>query len=181
MALTVTGTSTVTSNFTSTNTAGLLGGGVSYNPNETVTNQYSAGTAANQVDRLYTFTGVIAASTPLVVDLTNWTDLFTGATGQSFARVRHVQIQNLETTAARVLLIGYATTTANAWTSLLSNPGQLTLRPGSVNNTVTGAGVFQFDAPNTTGWAVGPTNRLLQFDPGANPILCKIIIAGCSV
>lgn len=177
----VTGSSSVTSGFGETSTASLVGGGASYDAKEIASNQYGSGTGANQVDRMYTFSGTIAASTPLVIDLTSFTDPLTGATGQAMARARHIQVQNLETNDTHVLLMGYATTTANAWTGLLSNPGQINIRPGTLNNTLLGPGVFQADAPSVTGWLVGGSSKLLQFDPGANAILVKIIITGCSV
>src|SRR4051812_25227692 len=84
------------------------------------------GTGSNQADRKYVKQMTLSA-TPTVLDLTNLLDPFGNAI--SFARVKEFLIVNTSTTSGQVVLLGYATTTANAWTSILSNPGQITIHP----------------------------------------------------
>lgn len=133
----------------------------------------TAGTADN-ADRKYSKTLTLSA-TPTVIDLTSFPDIFGNTT--SMARVRRVYILNKSTTDGQVVLLGYATTTTNAWTGLVTNPGQLTVSPSSAAN----SGWFEYVAPNTTGLVVTSSNKLLQLDPVANTIICDVEIIGCSV
>ena len=87
----------------------------------------TAGTpgAADQVDLKYTKTlSFAAAAQPL--DLTNLLDVL-GAT-ITFARVRSIVLKMRGAADGNVLKLGYSGTTANAWTSLNSNPGQIFLQ-----------------------------------------------------
>jgi hypothetical protein len=133
----------------------------------------TAGTADN-CDVKYSMP-LTLAGTPTVLDLTNLKDVLGNAI--SFGRVRSITITNLATGDTFIVHLGYATTTANAWTALVSNPGQLTIAPSSLLN----PGVFVMIAPNTTGYLVTSTSKLLNLDPGANTIPIQIEITGCSV
>lgn len=133
----------------------------------------ASGTAADQADLKYTSSFTLAA-TPTILNLKSLLDIFGGAI--VLVKVRSITIVNKATTDAFVLLMGYATTTSNAWTSLVTNPGQITIAPSTATNN----GMFAMTAPNTTGWAVGTSNRLLNLDPGANSIPIDIEIVGTS-
>jgi hypothetical protein len=132
------------------------------------------GTAADQVNELSVQTVSFAAS-PVTIDLTTLVDPL-GATW-SAARIDSIIINQRSVTDGQVLLMGYTTTTTNAWTSLISNPGQMTLQPATAAN----KGMLLVTAPNTTGYVVSATNKLLHLDPGANTFLADIIITGRTV
>jgi hypothetical protein len=134
----------------------------------------ASGTASDLADTKYVKTLTLSA-TPTALDLTNLTDPFGNSI--NFARVKSILVQNTATTSGYTVLMGYATTTTNAWTGLISNPGQLTIQPSSAYNNAW----IQFVAPATIGWVVSSTSKLLQFDPGSNTIQLAIEIIGCSV
>jgi hypothetical protein len=56
----------------------------------------------------------------------------------------------------------------------LSNPGTITIEPSTTSN----AGAWIQTAPNTTGWAVSSSSKLIQLDPGANTITVDVEIVG---
>lgn len=145
--------------------------GVQQNPQFTVS---TSGTAADQADLKYTKTLTFVASTPQALDLTSLTDVYGGTV--NFKRVKSISIKFKDTTDGHTLLLGYATTTANAWTSLISNPGQITLQASTASNDA----FFAVTAPNTTGWVVGSTNKLFNMDPGSNAFSVDIEIVGAS-
>ncbi len=135
-----------------------------------------AGTAgaADNVDVPFIKTLTLSA-TPTVLDLTNLTDPY--GVPISFARVRSVYIKNRSTTDGQNVLFGFSGTTTNAWTALVSNPGQNTIHA----STATNDGVFYHVASTSTGMVVSSSNKLLNLDPGANTIVVDVIILGCSV
>lgn len=133
------------------------------------------GTIADQQDIAYVTTHTFVASTPLVIDLTNVIDIY-GAT-RTFARVNKVVIKFYDTADSHTLLLGYATTTSNAWVSLVTNPGLITVCSSTSNND----GGFVVVAPNTTGYAVSSSNKLFQLDAGSHTPTVDIEIHGRSV
>jgi hypothetical protein len=134
----------------------------------------AAGTAADQINELSVQTLSFSAA-PQVIDLTQLIDL----TGNSWAaaRIDSIIVNVRSVTDGQYLLMGYTTTTTHAWTSMISNPGQMTLQPATANN----KGVFLATAPNTTGWVVSSTNKLLNLDPGPSTFLADVIITGRTV
>lgn len=135
----------------------------------------TSGVLADQVDQKYSNTLAFVASTPQVLDLKSLLDVFGGAV--AFARVRSITLKLKSGIDGVVLKVGYATTTANSWVGMVTNPGQLTIYSSSATND----GSFTWTAPNTTGAPVGTSNRLLNLDPGLNAFSVDIEIAGCSV
>lgn len=112
--------------------------------------------ADNRYSKVFSFTA--AAQT---IDLTALNDPFGVAI--TVSRVKEILITNLSTVDANVLTLGYATTTANAWTAFLSCPGTITIQPSTANN----QGCFLILAPNLTAWPVDATHKLLKLDPGS--------------
>jgi hypothetical protein len=143
------------------------------NPQAAKFNASVSGTLANQVDLKYSRTLTLTA-TPTALDLTALTDVFGGAV--NFHRVKTVSVVNRSVTDGAVVTLGYGTTTANAWTGLVSNPGTIAVGP----STAQAVGFLAMSSPNTTGWAVGSTSRLIQFDPGSSTITVDVEITGCS-
>jgi hypothetical protein len=131
----------------------------------------TSGSGANQVNLKHSKTYVLAAA-PLDLDLTSLTDVVGNAV--TFAKIRSISVVNKSTTDGQVVVVGYATTTSNAWTGLLSNPGTITIEPSTTSN----AGAWIQTAPNTTGWAVSSSSKLIQLDPGANTITVDVEIVG---
>lgn len=170
----VTGSTKVTMSSTQTPT-GLPGTVTPLTINQTFNCSFQNGTAADQCDLRYTATLVFVANTPQVLDLTSLTDSSGGAV--NLKRVRRLTLKFKDTTDGQTLLLGYSATTANAWTSLISNPGQITLQASTTGND----GFIALSAPNTTGWVVGSSNKLLNLDPGSNAFSVDIEILGASV
>lgn len=133
--------------------------------------------AANGVDLKYTATLTFTTATPQILDLKSLLDVLGGAV--AFARVRSITLNMHAPTDGNTLKLGYATTTTNAWVSLVTNPGQIILQacPTSTN-----AAFATLVAPNATGWVVGASNKLLNLDPGSftGTYTVDIEITGCS-
>jgi hypothetical protein len=176
MSTTVTTSGTYTDGSQETNT-GLPGNVTPIAINQTFRHNLQDGSAADQVHKIYAATLAFTGS-PIVLNLfdnssgTQVTDLY--GTPFAFSAVRKVYIKHKGTTDAQPLKLGYSGTTANAWTAILSNPGQIFLQPSSANND----GGILLVAPNTTGWAVATGSKLLQLDPGANTFNADIVIVG---
>ncbi len=132
------------------------------------------GTAADQINELSIQTLSFAAA-PQVIDLTALVDPL-GATW-SAARIDSIVINVRTVTDGTTLLLGYSTTTSHAWTALISNPGQMTLQAATATN----ASALAVTAPNTTGWVVTSTNKLLNLDPGGATFMADVIITGRTV
>jgi hypothetical protein len=92
-------------------------------------------------------------------------------------RKDHVQVVNTSQIDGQNVLMGYASTTTDAWVGMLSNPGQVVIGPSTAAN----QGVFVATSPGTSGWAVSGSSYLLNFDPGANTIVISVTILGASV
>lgn len=164
--MTVTGNAQISSQWTqSTQIVGVA----SIRANNASQLNATAGTGADQASLKHAKPLTLAA-TPTVLDLTNLTDADGNAI--SFAAVRWIKIVNLDLDHA--VLVGYATTTANAWTALVSNPGQLTVPASTAAN----PGVLGAMAPGAAGFAVTSSNKLLQLDPGDNTVGVTVEIVG---
>jgi hypothetical protein len=145
---------------------------VSTNPNASWS--VASGTGSDQADLKCARTlHLVGAAQQL--DLTSLTDL--QGNPIDFARVKSLILINRSKTPGNVVLFGFATTSTNAHTAIVSNPGQVTIRPSSLSS---GAGTA-FVAPDATGYPVGPSSKLLNFDPGAATIDLDVEILGASV
>jgi hypothetical protein len=169
----VSGSISISSNLTQTPVS--LPGATPVRTAFTSTWTVASGTAADQADRKYAKPLTLAAGTPTVLDLTALTDL--EGNPVNFARVKSIIGVNRSQVPGQVVLFGYATTTANAHVGIVSNPGQMVIRP----STATNPGVFAFVAPDADGFVVGPTSKLIQLDPGAHTIELDLEICGSSV
>jgi len=173
---TLLGSITVTSVMTQATAATIPGGQPLANQTQSrfaIASPAGAAGSADNADLKYSAILPLAA-TPTVLDLTALKDVLGNPI--SFARVRSILISNPATVDGQVVKLGYAAATANAWTGLISNPGQLTIEPSSALN----PGVLALTAPNTTGLPVTSTSKLLNLDPGAATIALSIEIVGCS-
>lgn len=145
--------------------------------NNTLKHTFANGSAADQVQKIYAATLAFSGS-PIVLNLfdntsgTQVTDLY--GVVFAFTAVRKIFIKHKGTTDAQPLKLGYSGSTANAWTAIVSNPGQIFLQPSSANND----GGILLVAPNTTSFAVNTGSKLLQLDPGANTFNADIVIVG---
>lgn len=164
----LTGSITVTSRWSQT--PSNVPGGRPLQTNVTQVWSSTDGTATDQANRKYAKPLSLLVSTPMVLDLTSLTD-FEGA-ALSFGRIKSVLIVNLSTT--KPVLFGSLTTVTNAHTGIISNPGQLTIRP----STATSPGLFTWIAPDATGSVVDSTHKLFQLDPGAFSISVWVEIVG---
>jgi hypothetical protein len=176
----VSGSRNSSSKFTYTPT-GLPGNPPYDTPSQVAKANWTNGTAAGQVDLLHRKTYSLAAA-PTALDLFGGSLLDPFGNACAFRRIRALRVRVKTTTDGQTVLMGYSTTTANAWTSLLSNPGQLTIAAAvaDANGNILHDGWVEFVAPNTTGWVVATSNKLLNFDPGANTISIDVEIEGCS-
>jgi hypothetical protein len=134
---------------------------------------FTAGLAADQLDNLAPILLTFVASTPQTIDLTALSDVLGLAI--TAARVRFILIRNLSTTDGFNLLVGGAGT--NEWNGPLSSGGKLTVGPSSAGND----GAVLLSAPNTTGYPVSSTSKLLKLDPGANAFQAIVLIGTSSV
>lgn len=138
------------------------------------TNQFipqGIGATADLVQHKFTKQLTLSA-TPTVLDLTNLVD--TDGNTFSFSVVRTLTIFIVDQNDAHIVLFGFASTITNAWTALVSNPGQITIKPSTAVN----QGGLAVIAPNTTGYAVTGSNKLVQLDPGANTIVVNVEFTG---
>ncbi len=141
----------------------------------------TSGVLADQVDTLYVKKGLsIPHATPVVLDLTALTDMFGNAI--NFARVKRIAIIMYGAVDGQTLSLGYMATTANAWTVLVSNPGQIPLQ---ATPTATNQAFFAVAAPNATGYPVTSSSHLLELSSSADnssgvPMTIDIFIDGCS-
>lgn len=176
MATTVTTSGTYTDGSQETNT-GLPGSVTPIAINQTFRHNLANGSAADQVQKIYAATLAFTGSA-IVLNLfdsssgVQVTDLY--GTPIVFSAVKKIYIKHKGTTDAQPLKMGYSGTTTNAWTAIVSNPGQIFLQPSTANND----GGILMVAPNTTGWAVATGSKLLNLDPGANTFNADIVIVG---
>ncbi len=161
----------VTSSFTPTGLPGVI---QPLATDQTYRVNLNSGVGADNIDLMYSTTLNLVASTPQAINLKSL--LAPDGTAVAFVRIRSIVIVMKGTTDGMTLKLGYATTTANSWTALVSNPGTITLPASSASNMAT----LILTAPNTTGWTVGTSNRLLQFDPGADTFSVDVTFEGVS-
>ncbi len=177
MATTVTSGGTYTDG-TQETTTGLPGSVTPVAVNQTFRNNFANGTAADQASKVYAATLAFSASTPIILNLfdsssgVQVTDMYGAAF--AFAAVKKFYIKFRSTTDGQVLKVGYSGSTANAWTGIVSNPGQIFLQP----STSTNDGGILMVAPNTTGWAVATGSKLLNLDPGSAAFSVDILLVG---
>jgi hypothetical protein len=169
----VSGSITVTSSLSQPTVS--LPGATPVRTNFTSTWTVASGTLADQADLKFAKPLSLVAGTPRVLDLTALVDL--EGNPINFARVKSVIGINRSQTPGQVVLFGFATTTANAHTGIVSNPGQIVIRPSTASN----QGTFAFIAPDLAGYAVDATHKLIQFDPGAATLELDVEITGASV
>jgi hypothetical protein len=135
----------------------------------------SSGTAADQCDLLHARKYTFVSSTPQTIDLTAMTDLLGNTI--SMARVKYVIVKVYATTDGQALTLGAAG--SNEWSGAgtpLSASGTLTVAASTANND----GYFLLGAPNTTGYLVDSTHKLLKLNPGAAAFAADVVIGGCS-
>jgi hypothetical protein len=123
---------------------------------------YSAGTAANQANKIYAFSGTATAAT-VDLDLTAAVCV-DGSVG--FSHVRELIIYNDSLT--QTLTAGVGT---NPFTPFFTGttPAEV-IEPGSV---------FRKAKPlGTNGWVVDSTHKVVRVDPGANTIAYRMIVVG---
>lgn len=171
MATTVTGSTRITSAAALVQSTGPLANQPVPIDN-TINASFAAGTAADLVDLAYAATLSFTASTPQDLDLTSLTNIFGAAV--NFARVRSILIKPLGTTNGALLTLSPHAT--NGWTNFLGASSALKLHMATSTNE---AGCCLV-APNTTGWAVSGTNKVLTLTPSAHAFDVDIEIKGCS-
>lgn len=137
---------------------------------------FANGTALDQVDLVYFTTLTFVASTPQVLDLTSLLDPLGGVV--NFKRIKKIIIKPKGLVDNVILKLGYSGVTSNAWISLVTNPGQISLQAAPTANNDAG---FVILAPNATGYVVGATNKLLNLDPGTAAYSVDIELQGASV
>jgi len=134
----------------------------------------TSGTDDDQADLKYTKTLSFAAAAQ-VLNLQSLTDVQGNAV--VLARVKSIIGKFRGAVEGNTLKLGYAALTSNAWTSLVSNPGQITFEAYSTDANDAG---FAILAPGD-GYDVGASNRLLNLDPGAATFSLDLEIVGASV
>ena len=172
---TVTGTNNITFSFSETITYGIGSISSPLTVNPTFSSLFTtSGTTLDKCNLIYAATINLAASTPQNLDLTNLTDLV-GATA-NFARVRFFAIRNNSTTDSDLLTL-FANGT-NDWVGL--NSGAASATTPIYPSTATNNGFAIFQMPNTTGAAVGSSNKIIKINPGSLAKTVDILIAGCN-
>jgi hypothetical protein len=132
-----------------------------------------AGSAADQVNKLYINTLTFVASTPQTLDLTSLTDIYGAAV--SFSTVRAITMKMNSTANGATLMLGYnASQPATAWAGFLNATGSLTVQASTATNSAD----LILTAPNTTGMAVSGGSKNLQLTPSAHAFTVDITIAG---
>jgi hypothetical protein len=137
------------------------------------TNNVADGTTDNKADRIY-FKKLTLAATPTDLDLQSLIDVNGDAV--SFAEIIGGYVENTDT--ANPLTIGGTGAITNAWTSWLSNPGTIKVRPAA---SATSPSIQPIGPTgDDPGFAVSGTNKVLRLDPGANTIVINIMLVGRS-
>jgi hypothetical protein len=131
----------------------------------TQTHSYSAGTGANQINKVAELGGSAAAS-PASIDLTTAVCV-DGTTG--FAHWREILVFNDDPT--NVLKWDFTATNAN--TAMFNAGGttaNLSIQPGTHQRFTC--------ANNAAGYVVDSTHKVIKLDPGANTIAYRVVVAG---
>lgn len=138
--------------------------------NVTVNESYSAGTAANQINKVAYSSGTASAAT-VTLDFTALPCL-NAETG--FAAVRGVVVINDSTNPAHVLTVKPAAT--NGWVGPFGAATHTIAIDGSTS--ATKAKLILTRPGTTAGWTVSPTVKDFVLDPGANNIPYRVIVWG---
>ena len=136
--------------------------------------QMANGTTADKVDLIYATTLTFTASTPQSIDLKSLTDPLGSAV--NFVKIRLLEIRVNSTTDAATLTL--SPNASNGWTSFIASSSSLVLRGVTTTNPY--ALSLYAAAPNTTGWTVGASNKVLDLTPSAHAFTVDIQIVGCS-
>lgn len=128
------------------------------------------GTAADQVDGVYAATLSFTASTAQDLDLQDLTTVFGDAL--SFDVVRAIVLVVKSTTDAATLTVTPGS--SNGATNILATGSSLPLRGSTSAN----QGMLILVAPNTTGYAVDSTHKVLTLTPSAHAFDVTVIVAG---
>jgi hypothetical protein len=138
---------------------------------------YQKGTGAQQINILGVKGGTLAAGT-VAIDLTTITDVF--GTALNFATVLGFVVLNYATTASNILLVDG--TVANAWKAPYNAiaTAKLVVPAGALVGTTTVPGFIMMASPNTAGYAVSGTSKVIQLDSGAFTIPYQVAAIGIS-
>ncbi len=170
----VTGGVTPNSSFSITPSSGFVSGQqIPIGFPSSLSLQLANGTAANQVNLIYAATLTFVASTPQSLDLKSLTDPLGGTV--NLARVKVIMVRVNSTTDAATLTL--SPNASNGWTSLIASSSSLVLKSVTTSNPY--ALSFYAAAPNTTGWAVGSSNKVLDLTPSAHAFTADVQIVGC--
>jgi len=132
---------------------------------------FTSGTGAGQVDRIFSDTRTITASSTEDLDLAGvLTDSF-GST-ITFARIKGIYVAAASANTNNVV-VGAGT---NPWLTMLNSTGTISLRPGAVF-------LASIGSADTTGWAVtAATGDILKVanSSSGSSVTYNIVILGCS-
>ena len=172
MAATVTGRFRANVQFSHTPDSGFYSG-VAREQLKIFDAAFAAGTAAGKVDLVFPIRLDLVASTPQSLNLQSLVDP-NGATITGLARVRVIVLWNEVTTDAAFTTV--APNGTNGWDSWITGTGaRLRGSTSSLSSLLIGV------APDTTGFVVDATHRMLDFTPSAHAQTIKGLIAGCSL
>lgn len=132
----------------------------------------ASGVTADQVDKIHAKTYSFTASTSQTINLQSLLDIEGGTF--SLARVRVLAIRVKSTTDGAYLSVEPDAT--NGWDNSLLLPGGFRV----LAKTTTNDGFVVFVAPNTTGYEVDASNRVILLTPSAHAFDVDVVIAGCS-
>jgi hypothetical protein len=167
----MTGTVTINGSFVQTDTAGLISP-IQAQALASVSNQFQniAGTA-NAIDTLYAKQLTLAGAATHI-NLFAATDVLGNSV--SFARVRFWSVQVVTLTAGFIVNIYTRTGTDPVTWLPVTTSGALWCPPGGI--------VIGYDPGSTTtnGFVVGSGAFDFTVDPGANTVVCNVLIAGNS-
>ena len=127
------------------------------------------GVTADQINRVYANQFTFAASTGQTLDLNALADVL-GASF-SFARVKLFAIRVNSTTDGASLTL--APDGTNGWAALFA--GDLVVLASTSSN----GAFFVVAAPNTTGYVVDATHKVIDLTPSAHAFTVDVLIAGC--
>jgi hypothetical protein len=138
---------------------------------------YTKGTAAQQINILGVKGGTLTAAT-VAVDLTTITDPY--GTALNFATVLGFMVLNYATTASNILLMDGTVT--NAWKAPFNAiaTAKLVVPAGALVGTTVVPGMVLIASPNTAGFAVSGTSKIIQLDSGAFTITYQVAAFGLS-
>lgn len=134
--------------------------------------KFVAGTAADSIDGLYAHTFTFVASTMQTMDVSTLTDIF--GVSITAARARFIAIRVNGVVDGSSLTITPDAT--NGWAAFTTS---LKLLPSSSANPA--GGFFILTAPNTTGYPIDGTHKVLDMTPSAHAFTVDVVIGTASV